>query len=70
MDKKREVPVIQVDTLASPRHESNVSESSPVSFLRLFRCATSSILKLVVLPHQQAGSITQHNAAGACPYQL
>lgn len=51
MDKKREVPVVQVDTLASPRDDSNVPEASPVSFLRLFRCASSSLLKLVGATH-------------------
>lgn len=51
--RKREVPVIEVETLASPRDESNSLDAAPVSFLRLFRCANSCLLKP---PHQQAGS--------------
>jgi hypothetical protein len=47
MGKKGEVPLVEVSTGATPTDGSNRSQAPPVSFLRLFRFVSCSLLKLL-----------------------
>lgn len=47
MKKKGELPLVEVSMGATPRDDSDRSEVPPVSFLRLFRYVSSSLLELL-----------------------